>query len=683
MCFVVFSLAFIALTFPVMEMKLFPTYWLIDLVYILTIAVLCFSMPLIAQEIVQTIILIAEFVILIVSASLFMSRGDVFTWPLIKQIGQVKTVSDMIKIPVVQLVIGIGIIIAFISVCVFIKTKGLIKLKQFYSWLISLILAGIFILCSGGNVIVHVVVKNKYDKEWYYSSDAYMYSTFSSSYASLQKFGFYGYYLEDLCRRTFPSWVPEIKDISELYDYDKYTSVLNGLCEDNNVVMIFGESFETFGVVKELTPVLYSMKNGVDLSENGIKDFYNVTKTDGQTSISRKDFDYDGIKYVYNNTNIYENIEFEKVGLNLTNYYSKETTDISEHKALTGCWESYNASTLTLPKLLGNYKSTYIHGNKGSFYGRKQRMDSNIGFDKALYLEDMEDFAVGRMEGVNGDLNVCSLDSVTIQHYTDNKSEYDCFPVNENFFTFFMTVTTHGGYSYNYYLDDNYALLNAIIETYPSSQDFSLIKSLGEYELMMKEYFARVLDTEYMMAYLINYLYENSILDKTIITFTGDHGSYLNAYKDLYAQNILKKSPDQCINVVEGFIYSTQIKNAYLLEKNESRIVSHITESTDLVPTILTLLGKDYDQELFMGSAVINKSVANPTETVFNGVSRSYSVGFSEDDICLSYDGSTIKSKIENYTPTQQQMDLFKTNYNDVFMKYYYVSDKRAKLFTT
>jgi len=680
--FIVFSFAFIALTFPVMKMKVFPTYLIIDLFYLLAIAVLTFALPLVFQWISQLILMIVEFAVLISSASLFISRGDVFTWPLIKQISQVKTVSDMVKIPVTQLIIGIVLILSFIAFVIFFRLKEKIKLKKFYHWLTMVILLSILTICSGGNVFIHIYINKNYDNLYYYSSDAYMYHTFISSYASLQKFGFYGYYVEDLCRRIFPSWEPEILNASDLFEYEHYTSILNGLCEDNNVIMICAESFDIYGISQELTPVLYAMKKGADLTINGIEDFYNISTINGETTISRKDFNFDGNNYIFNDTNIFKNIEYNKVGLELSNMICYDSTDYSEHQFLTGASNTYSTNPYAIPEMLGDYKSTYIHGNYGTFYNRIDRMNSVMGFNKTLFLENMESFSIGDKTFANG--GVISLDSQTIKHYTDNNEEYNIFPTDEKFLTFFMTVTTHGSYNQTNYLKNNYSFVDAISQTYNTSKTFSLYNSLNEsLKSTVREYYARVLDTEYALAYLINYLHKNEILDKTVITFSGDHDAYsdnIHEFKKIYLEHILNINPNLYQNNVESFIYSTKIKNSFLIENNESRLISHITEQTDFIPTILTLLKNDYDQELFIGSAVINKSVKNPTETVYNRVARSYNRGLMENDYFISYDGNTIKNKIPNYNPTQEQLNEFKTNYNLIFIKYEYIISKYPHL---
>ena len=685
--FIIVSFVFIAITFPVMEMKIFPNYFTIDLCYILAIATISFALPLILQSIGQLVILIVEFAILISSASLYLSRGDVFTWSLISQIGQLKNVSDMIKIPIPQLIIGIALIIGFIILfTIFIINTKKIRLKKFYNWLTAIVLLGCLGIASAGNIIIHHHLNTKYRNDLFYSSASYMYKSFNSPYASLQNFGVFGYYFEDLFRRLIPSWKPVVADNNFIssYSYEHYSSVLDGLCRDNNVIMISAESFDNYAITKEITPVLYSLKNGANLNLNGIQEFYNIINEDGETKITRKDFDYDGSTYTYNNIDIYNNTNFNDVGIVLSNYVASETTNISESKLICGYYShNFVHTPYTLPNLLENYTSTYLHGFWGNFYNRNTRITSLLGFDRALFLEDMEDFQIGNKEFVSGDINVCSLDSLTLKHYTDNNSEYNIFPTDKKFLTFFMTVTTHGAFSYSPYLDDNYILVDAIIDTFNTSEVFKLYNSLdNELKSSVREYYARALDTEYALAYLVNYLHNNNILDKTIITFTGDHKIYSNNlgnFKKLYTEKILHLNPGYYNNTVEGFIYSTQIKNSYLSENGENRNVSHLTESIDLVPTILSLLGYRFNQDLFTGYAVINKSVTHPAKTIYNELSRSFAYGYLFNEKYLSYDGIDVLCNDSSHTPSNEEINEFVYAYNNNLKKDAYVTKQRSE----
>lgn len=673
--FIFLSFALMAITFPLMGLKPFPTKFYIDLIYLLTISVICFILPLSGQEALQILLLLCEFLILFTSVCLFKNRGDIFEWSLLTQINQLGAVKDIIKIPVWLIFVGIAVLAVYIVVATLIKTEKKLDTKKFYNWLVIFITIISLGLCSGANIITHAGLKNDYDDEdYYYTSSAFLYSSFASKSASLQTFGMFGYYVESFFR-IIPAFEPEVKVLN--YTYENYTSILNGLCENNNVIIIYAESFNIYGISKELTPTLWAMKNGVDLTSSGISEFYNISKENGQTTISRKDFDFDGTNYNYNGTNIYENTTQEQVGLNLANYKADENTSWSEAKALTG---HYTDTYYTLPGLLGEtYQKNYIHGNTGLFYNRNSDYLTTL-FDNLYFSEDMQDFIVQNGIGYQG-LNCASLDSVTMQHCTDNPNEFNLFPTDKKFFTFFMTVTTHRPYEQNDLLNDNYKFVDAIASSEFNEDMFNLYNSLdSNLKTSVREYFARTLDTEYAISYIVNYLYENNLLDKTIITFTGDHITYVNNvqdFRDKYIEEVLHKNKYELNRNVEGFIYSTNILNNFLHENSEDRNVSEYTESVDLVPTILTLLNIEYEQDCFLGQAVINKSVVNPSKSVHNNVYRSFSYDEVSNDKLSSKDGITITAKDPNYTPTEDEITQFKKDYTQIYAKFYYTKNKR------
>lgn len=672
--FIFLSFLLMIITFPLMELNPFPTRFYIDLIYLLTICIICFVMPILAQETIQIMMLLFEFLILFASVGLYKSRGDIFNWEFLTQINQLGTVKDMIIIPVWLIFVGIGILAIYIISAILIKIKD-VDVKKFYSWLSVGIATISLVVCSSLNIVVHKQIDHNYKDESYYCSDAFLFDSHLSSFACLQKFGYYGYYMESFFRYMLPFIQPEIKTFE--YSYENYTSILNGLCKDNNVIMIYAESFDIFGISKELTPTLYAMKNGANLTSSGISEFYNISKENGKTVISRKDFNFNESSntYVFNGTDIYQNIILEQVGLNLTNYKSDELTNISEAKALTG---NYTGFKYSIPNMLGSdYKKNYIHGNNKTYYLREKNMPT-FGFENSYFLEDMQDFAIGAS---TGSLNLVSLDSETMRYCTDNPTRFNLFPTDEKFFTFFMTVTTHGAYDTNSLLDNNYNFIDSVANSDICNEMFNLYNSLdNKLKSVVKEYFARVLDTEFAVSYIVNYLYENNLLDKTIITFTGDHVAYhnnLGDFKSKYVEEILHKDKYSFAHNVEAFIYSTNIINAFLQENNELRNVQELTESVDLLPTILTMLNINYTQEMFMGSAVINKSISNPNDSVHNKVLLSFKYIKVTSSNLSSNDGNTIQANNPSFTPTQEEIEQFKKDYNKIYQKYYYTKSKQ------
>lgn len=674
--FIFLSFLLMVIVFPMIELKPFPSRFYIDLLYLLTISIICFTLPLFAQESIQIFLLLVEAIILFTCASLYISRGDIFKWNLLSQINQLKAVKDMIQIPVWLIFVDIAIIISYMLCAIFIKTKN-IDVKKFYSWVNITIATSCLIVCSCLNILSHKQLVNNYDKENYYTSDAFMFESHHSSFACLQSFGFYGYYTESFFRYLLPFTQPEVKTFD--YTYENYTTILNGLCEDNNVIMIYAESFDIYGISKELTPTLWAMKNGIDLTNCGISEFYNIQTENGKTTLTRKDFNFDNNTntYTYNGLDIYNNLTTEQVGLKLSNYQSKENTGNSEIKALTGNFVDFNYS---LPSFLNNYKTSYIHGNTNSFYGRNVNM-SKLGFKNTYFSEDMTNFIVGPGSACAGALNCVSMDSETMRYCTDNPNEFNLFPTDENFFTFFMTVTTHGRYEYNALLDENYKMVDAIANSEFNEDMFNLYNSSPNHiKQLAREYFARALDTEYALSYIINYLYQNDILDKTIITFTGDHVAYANDildFKDLYVENILHKDKYELCYNVEGFIYSSNITASYLKENNETRDIDDITEPFDLLPTILSLLKIDYAQDKFMRTPVINKSALDTNKSLHSKVILAIDYGFMANEKFTTIDGKTIKSKNPNYNPTEAEIIEFKKNYNAFYEKYYHIKKNR------
>ncbi len=139
---------------------------------------------------------------------------------------------------------------------------------------------------------------------------------------------------------------------------------------------------------------------------------------------------------------------------------------------------------------------------------------------------------------------------------------------------------------------------------------------------------------------------------------------------------MLKKDPYIYENIIEGFIYSTKVTSEFLENLGESRRVTELTQPIDLAPTILTMLGVDYEQETYLGSAVINKSVVEPSRKSGSGVMYSFYYGYAESDNLKSDDGENITAFNPNYTPTDEELKQFKLDYKEFFTKYYYVKER-------
>ena len=161
---------------------------------------------------------------------------------------------------------------------------------------------------------------------------------------------------------------------------------------------------------------------------------------------------------------------------------------------------------------------------------------------------------------------------------------------------------------------------------------------------------AGVVDLEYAVSFLVYNLLLEDKLDNTVLVFCADHNCYYDNndiyYKSLYYSDYYKEkmgeeyhwavlSGDLGIEYSEkstarynlpAFIYSTKITDETL--DGQSHYISKTTQAFDIMPTILTLLGIDYETSLYMGYPIIcndeegrnfgNNAVVSFIDGIFN-----------------------------------------------------------------
>ena len=380
-----------------------------------------------------------------------------------------------------------------------------------------------------------------------------------------------------------------------------------------------------------------------DVDENGFLVF------------KRADYDYDEIekKYTKNEINLFDNsLLFGTSGLSLVNFYGKSKTDYSEASVILGNYpynESYtthggifgNSSTnlysnvnynFTLPSMLLDTEAVevanYMHSFNSTFYGR-DTLITQFGFDKTLFLDQMNN-SIPKTDR----LCHATLDSKVMDYYLNICDEDENFmPKDKQFLSFFTSVTTHGEYTRNPLLEEYgyYEFLesedvNYLGKTINGINNANLSPEMAE---DVKNYIASALDTEYMMTIILKYLMENNLFENTSIVFFSDHCSYYDTmdivYKSLYfsdkkdnkhysspiywernkayGQNYTASSQDRY--KIPAFIYSTKITDAVVGSEENSHRISKFTTHFDLTTSIFTLLGIDYNPNIYLGYPVV------------------------------------------------------------------------------
>lgn len=663
-------------TFATLNMGILPKYWWLDVGFYFILAIIFYFSPYILQNILSLTFILLNLILNYVIICVYASSGRIFDWSMMLLLNETRVAISMAVYPILPLII---MLVAFIGYIVlwsfntkFIKTSYKEFIKKL-SNLFALIGLSVVVTIVG---ITPIQILKKSSKESYFTSDGFMFASFASAYSSFNKFGCFGFYGIDLIRRIFPKLAPEIDfDLDDLV-YDNYASILNNKCNGDNILLIIGESMEDYVISKELTPVLYSLKNGIDLKTCGINNFYNVTTTtSGERELTRKDYSYSNGTYLYNGINIYNGLTEGEVGLDLKNFKSYESTNYSEHKIITGngITEKYS-----LPWILNynGYTSSYMHCNYEYFYDRDIMINDVYKFNQSLFYEDMSSFLP-----ITDDLTMLTLDSVAVNHYLSNPNEFNLFPEGK-FFSTFLSVTTHGEHTdicEPELIKPYYEFLDSVTSRDVEDEKINIYKSISDIKLKqaVRTFMAKTLDTEITIALMVDELYKQNRLENTIICFLSDHFCYSSdvvEYKKLFYSktNNNNNCYDMDLYNAPCFIYSSKIKNSELLEYGYSRQIHHITSAYDIAPTLLSLCGIKYNQAAYLGYCVINASLTTG-EQVESDLYYSDTLKFYMNDLWMSYDGYSYNSKVEI---NKLEKELFRYQINKFEMQRYYIKNK-------
>ena len=110
-------------------------------------------------------------------------------------------------------------------------------------------------------------------------------------------------------------------------------------------------------------------------------------------------------------------------------------------------------------------------------------------------------------------------DSEIMDYYLSHNETYNFAPTDEKFLSFYTTVTTHGDYSYNPLLAENYEFIDSIEYLGKTTGGVNNIGLDEEYVSMVRSYFASALDTEYLVTLLVKYLMENDLFESTMLCY--------------------------------------------------------------------------------------------------------------------------------------------------------------------
>lgn len=608
-----------------------PEFWLIDYSAYLILGFLFFLLPLTISKILSIIGVTLNAILSITNMILYCSSGRFFEWKMMTLLNEATGVTDWIIVPWVFVILTIVVTLLFIVVTLLFVRKAGVYYKKFVKSVLSVMSIIFMAIFLAIHSITRVAIINDYEVETYFISNSYRYTVMDSARDGILDYGLWGYYSTSLARILFPKITPKLKVNISDFNFERYSSELQGLCEGDNVLVIIGESMDEFAINPELTPTLYALKNGIDLSNVGVNNFYNINSDgNGGRILERRDFVKVGDHYSYTGVDIFDGLESQKVGLDLVCYKSDEATNFSEYRVLSGNAMTCNYS---LPKMMktNGYNTSYVHGNDEEFYSRGLWMREQYQFDNCLFAGDL----ASDIE-TTGNVECYLRDSDIVNYYKSHEEEFDIIP-DDKFLSVFMTITAHGKYSKSWDIVSENLDFVKYVSSIKTDGVIGAYNSLDpELKSAVGNFWAKAIDTEKMISLLVDELFQDGKLEKTIIVYATDHNAYannLNIFKERYYKEVLGKTWNGGSDIynVPAFVYSTKINSSSVVNYSEKRQVTHYTSAVDIVPTVLTMLNIDYIQERYIGNAVLNNSVVTG-ECVYNRVVKfNYSGSFVGD----------------------------------------------------
>lgn len=615
--FVLFFTVIEAFSFYVMYKDL-PTFFFLDIIIALFLGSLIFFIKYSTFDFIYLpLALVAFSVLQIVNTNYYLIFGDIFSVQYLSIVGKGLSVidSDYINYGHMAVVIFINVIFILIMVVVklLVRSKGG---KTKYSYKGAIITASLLVSCIGSYVLgLNLVI----DHELKNNNKSILNVTIAkpSNYLTLGSISYYIKEIQTIKGNGFTN-----QDIEDYFSTPKVSdSEFTGALKGYNILNIMVETGAYYMQNKTLMP------NLTELLDNGI---------------------------------------------NMTNSYFKNKTNVSEIISILGSYSTEGLNTskndyvfpYSLPNMLdSNYQTFFLHDVDASkdIYNRRGFL-KNLGFDEVYLGETLS--PLGPSWDWSGNYR---LDSVTAKKV----SEIIVSKKDQPFFAHWTTLSMHGPY-YRNPLYDTYSSLyyQRLKEAESAGLWVNPLSHLvdGNRECM-EVYMMKCMDFDVGLGELIKSLKENDIYENTIINIFGDHEIYYNGATGKSLTTIL--SNNDGLNYYDNYkitmaISNPTLKSLYLKKyKTDSNEFSDFATPFSIVPTTLDLLGIKYNSNFYIGYSIFSPEYRKTKIAYSYELSSFYNMDF------WSIDGSTIYDTFnEKASPL-----LFLSSLDEVFDKQFYLNN--------
>ena len=644
------------MTFCMLKIGFLPENFLYDFAFMLMFMGIIFIIPnYLAQYIVSMIILVAQIVIMYVNYTLYHLYGDVFSFDMIKLFNETKQAitSDFTYVWLIIFLVALAFVIGLIGFYIY---KALRVYRIPFSKNFSIFMIMVLLIVQGVGISVYTqqydVLKStaSIEDENYVLSDAFLMDSSMLKYSSLKTLGTYGYYVNNIMNVLSDSTSKTV--IEKSVNYFKSGDIFNaedssvfGSARGDNVIVIMMESLEWYGFSdgtynsktfsSELTPNIYRLINEGLIAT----DFFAKSKT-----------------------NISEGIGF--LGSYPIGKYMEQVT--SESK------EDYYG--FSMPNVLNNlgYETYYLHTNEGAYYSRRSTHD-NLGFEHLYFGDDALDSSIKWGHWMKEEDFVRSaLDAGYL--IPENASE------GQKFYSFYTTVSTHGPYINNEDNEDQQEYKELVL----SSNWYKNASSAYTDEEVLKylvNYQASIVGFDRAIGVIIDKLESEGVYDDTTIVLYSDHNAYYhtlsNSIKGVISTEYYnielntipfiiksKKLNDKIEEI--GYYNETTNPNGALVNDDKYGNISSITSNAlcstnrfcsayDIVPTLLDILGIEYNKNFYGGNSIFAK---------------------------LGTEVDVVTYKDNKYTATKEEVVAYYSHTGGVYGKYGYTGDMETYNFS-
>ena len=657
--YIVGALILEAITFRILSLGSMPEYFGYNFSIILFIAIAIFAVPnYTAQYVLYTLVLLVQAIFIYVNYSLSaMNSHNLFSFEmmgLVQEATAAATSSFVYFSVILQLIsVYLAIIITGAILLGYCK-KQKVNFKQHFT-IFNIVLLVSFECFSCGYFVDtrnKINAKANFTDQDYVISDSFYMNTNINKMSSYAKFGTYGYFM-NLIFNKFGNYDKSLKQVA--VDYFNNGNVYNGKyideqgnevsdnmfgeAEGDNVIVIMMESLEWFcfgdgnydptlqNFSNELTPNIYNLIN----SENTMisSNFFAQSKTNYSETY--------GIVGNYPiTTSLNENIDGEAS-------------------------KGYDAFGYSLPYRMKaeGYQTNYVHSHTTEFYDRN-KTHHHLGFDRVIGKNNLmkdgkrvysEEDTWWEHWDAEGDFARNAIDEIVPTNYKEKP-----------FYTFYLTVSSHGSYSDNSNEGDcvrykNYVKYGADDCVLNSNGDYILDPSKSQDELTYTSWYTNVLKNyssdsalvEELLYYqcgvmgldeaigVITDKLENSymddgskLIDNTTLLLYSDHYTYYNSLSNRFKRIPVSDTASVELNIIPMIISSPSIKTyankLYPIRSTTYLVNERFCSAYDIIPTLLNMLGVEYNERLYLG-----KSIFAPVDYIYeiNGQIREMTVYYS------------------------------------------------------